>query len=251
MYCPRRAGRGTTSFPSDAWSALFVCAWCAGTRHPTVSERRPEQPSTAGQIGTVFALQTLQLKNTILIRFAGFQVRVVAPSSDCKLRDSAAMPSTNSQRIDTSESESSSSSTAWSDHDVSESQAACATSETRRRHCSRSSAAGRRDWDGSSMGAPCRRCSEDSSGRSLHMRSIDCNRFPNKIGECTHTNPGGLSCIHAHTPAARQCNPTITPRSSMPVFHPCGSTFTFVVLISAVCVRVFLLCFQKEVIQAV
>ena len=30
MYRPRRVRRGTTSFPSDAWSALFVCAWCAG-----------------------------------------------------------------------------------------------------------------------------------------------------------------------------------------------------------------------------
>ncbi len=30
MYRPRRVGRGTTSFPSDAWSALSVCAWCAG-----------------------------------------------------------------------------------------------------------------------------------------------------------------------------------------------------------------------------
>jgi hypothetical protein len=101
------------------------------------------------------------------------------------------------------------------------------------------------------VGAPCHRCLKDSSGRSLQLRSIDCNRFPNKIGECTHTYPGGPSCIHAHTPAARQCNPTITTRSSMPMFHPCGSTFTFVVLISAVCVRVYLLCFQKEVIQAV
>ena len=51
----------------------------------------------------------------------------MAPSSDCTLRDSAAMLSTNSQRIDTSESDPSSSSTAWSDPDVSESQAACAT----------------------------------------------------------------------------------------------------------------------------
>jgi hypothetical protein len=51
----------------------------------------------------------------------------VAPSSDCTLRDSAAMLSTNSQRIDTSESDPSSSSTAWSDPDVSESQAAYAT----------------------------------------------------------------------------------------------------------------------------
>ena len=30
MYRPRRVGRRTTSFPSDAWSALSVCAWCAG-----------------------------------------------------------------------------------------------------------------------------------------------------------------------------------------------------------------------------
>ena len=30
MYHPRRAGRGTTLFLSDAWSALVVCAWCAG-----------------------------------------------------------------------------------------------------------------------------------------------------------------------------------------------------------------------------
>ena len=29
MYRPRRVGRGTTSFPSDARSALVVCAWCA------------------------------------------------------------------------------------------------------------------------------------------------------------------------------------------------------------------------------
>ena len=30
MYRPRRVRRGTTSFLSDAWSALSVCAWCAG-----------------------------------------------------------------------------------------------------------------------------------------------------------------------------------------------------------------------------
>jgi hypothetical protein len=30
MYRPRRVGRGATSFPSDAWSPLSVCAWCAG-----------------------------------------------------------------------------------------------------------------------------------------------------------------------------------------------------------------------------
>jgi hypothetical protein len=52
---------------------------------------------------------------------------LVAPSSDRALGDSAAMLSTNSQRIGTSESEPSSSSTAWSDPDVSESQAACVT----------------------------------------------------------------------------------------------------------------------------
>ena len=80
MYRPRRVGRGTTPFPSDASSALFVCAWCAGYSalwhdDPTVSDRRPEQPSTAGRIGTVFGLQQLQLKTTILIRFAGMRVR--------------------------------------------------------------------------------------------------------------------------------------------------------------------------------
>ena len=30
MYRRRRVGRGATSFPSDALSALCVFAWCAG-----------------------------------------------------------------------------------------------------------------------------------------------------------------------------------------------------------------------------
>jgi hypothetical protein len=78
--------------------------------------------------------QKLQLNNTRLIRFAGIRVRaagafvrVAQCSSDRTLGDSAAMLSTNSQRIGTSESEPSSSSTAWSDPDVSESHAACAS----------------------------------------------------------------------------------------------------------------------------
>jgi hypothetical protein len=151
MYRPRRVRRrrATTPFLSDAAARGRRCLCARGaqaTRHPTVSDRWPKQPSTAAVSVSVNELaiwhhvrfaKKLQLKNTLLIRCqcAGIRVRaggpVVAPSSDCTLRDSAAMPSTNSQRIDTSESDPSSSSTAcqWSDpdSDVSESQAACAT----------------------------------------------------------------------------------------------------------------------------
>ncbi len=35
----------------------------------------PEQPSTAGRIDTMFDMQKLQLKDTLLIRFAGIRVR--------------------------------------------------------------------------------------------------------------------------------------------------------------------------------
>jgi hypothetical protein len=77
-----RPGNDLSSFSSDSATGrlgrvvtavvgvccLPVCARGAqATRHPTVSERRPEQPSAAGRVGTVFALQELQLKN---IRFA-------------------------------------------------------------------------------------------------------------------------------------------------------------------------------------
>ena len=60
----------------------------------------PEQPSTAGRIDTMFDMQKLQLKGTLLIRSQGSESALVAPvhtpSSDCTLRDSAAMLSTNS-----------------------------------------------------------------------------------------------------------------------------------------------------------
>ena len=76
MYRPRRAGRGMTSFPSDAWSALVVCAWCAGYSASDGSRNGGQkQPVAAGRTGTMFGLQKLQLKNTLLIRCAGIRVR--------------------------------------------------------------------------------------------------------------------------------------------------------------------------------
>jgi len=69
-----QAGERARSLPTRG--RRCVCARGAqATRHPTVSEQRPEQPPTAGRIGTVFGLQKLQLKHTLLIRFAGIRVR--------------------------------------------------------------------------------------------------------------------------------------------------------------------------------
>ena len=121
----------------------------------------------------------------------------MAPSSDCTLRDSAATLSTNSQRIDTSESDPSSSSTvtAWSDPDVSESQAACATlcrSETRRRHCSLEIGP---DITRQAMTSRTTIC------RALLFHSINCEPS-RETGGCTHACPSRPSCNHTHTRAA-------------------------------------------------
>jgi hypothetical protein len=160
-------------------------------------------------------MQKLQLKDTLLIRFAGIRVRaresaLVAPSFDCTLRDSAAMLSTNSQRIDTSESDPSSSSTAWSDPDVSESQAAYATL---------------RDTSSSlpSIGPDITRqtmTSRTTICRALQVlfHSINC-KPSRETGGCTHACPSRPSCNHTHTRAARQCRPTITTRSNIEHAH--------------------------------
>ena len=68
------AGERPRSLPTRGRRCL--CARGAqATRHLTVAGRMPEQPSTAGRIGTMFGLQKLQLKNTLLIRCAGIRVR--------------------------------------------------------------------------------------------------------------------------------------------------------------------------------
>ncbi len=88
-----------------------------------VAGRRPEQPSAADRIGTVcgHGSQKPQLKNTRLIRFAGIRVHADGAfvRSHAVRLGGHAIYCTNSQRIDSSESEPSSSSTAWSDPEVS------------------------------------------------------------------------------------------------------------------------------------
>ena len=140
----------------------------------------------------------------------------MAPSSDCTLRDSAAMLSINLQRIDTSESEPSSSSTAWSDPDVSESQAAYATL---------------RDTSSSllSIGPDITRqtmTSRTTICRALLFHSINCKPSRETCG-CTHACPSRPSCNHTHTRAARQCRPTITTRSNMRITRPCVSALSY------------------------
>ena len=124
--------------------------------------------------------------------------------------------STNSQRIDTSESDPSSSSTAWSDPDVSESQAAYATL---------------RDTSSSllSIGPDITRqtmTSRTTICRALLFHSINC-KPSRETGGCTHACPSRPSCNHTHTRAARQCRPTITTRSNMRITRPCVSAFEY------------------------
>ena len=169
----------------------------------------------------MFGSQKLQLKITLLIRLAGIRVRaggafVRLHTAAMSLRDSAAMLSTNSQHIDASESESSPSSTAWSDPDVSESQAACATL---------------RDTSSSllSIGPDITRqamASRTTTCRALLrlFHSINCEPS-RETGGCTHACPSRPSCDHTHTRAARQCRPTITTRSSMRITRPCVPAF--------------------------
>ena len=142
----------------------------------------------------------------------------MAPSSDCTLRDSAAMLSTNSQRIDTSESDpsSSSESTAWSDPDVSESQAAYATLRDT------SSSLLSIGPDITRQAVTCR----TTICRPLLFHSINCEPS-RETGGCTHACPSRPSCDHTHTHAARQCIPTTTTRSSMRITGPCESALGF------------------------
>ncbi len=159
----------------------------------------------------------------------------MAPSSDCTLRDSAAMLSTNSQRIDTSESDPSSSSTAWSDPDVSEPnrKRPARPSETRRRHCSLEIGP---DITRQAMTSRATIC------RALLFHSIKCEPS-RETGGCTHACPTGShpSCDHTHTRAARQCRPIIATRSSMRITRPCVPAFGFFFLVFVlVCVRAFL-----------
>ena len=65
MYRPRRVGRGTTAFLPTRGRRCLCARGAQATLHPTVSDRRREQPSTAGRIDTMFGLQELQLKEHI------------------------------------------------------------------------------------------------------------------------------------------------------------------------------------------
>lgn len=151
------------------------------------------------------------------------------------------MLSTNSQHIDASESESSPSSTAWSDPDVSESQAACATL---------------RDTSSSllSIGPDITRqamASRTTTCRALLrlFHSINCEPS-RETGGCTHACPSRPSCDHTHTRAARQCRPTITTRSSMRITRPCVPAFGFFFWFSSWCACVrFFFAFRKQVIM--
>ena len=69
-----QAGERPCSLPTRCRRCLRARG-AQATRHPTVAGRMPEQPSTAGRIDTMFDMQKLQLKDTLLIRFAGIRVR--------------------------------------------------------------------------------------------------------------------------------------------------------------------------------
>ena len=123
------------------------------------------------------------------------------------------MLSRKSQRTDSSvsepsePSEPSSSSTAWSEPEVSESQAAVRPSGTHRGHCSRFASACKRCWDRLSVDAPFRRYSEDSSGRRpLTCRLPACGHYVASrcLTQCrllaciggTRTRPPRGCCLH-------------------------------------------------------
>ena len=94
-----------TTFASYIWSALLYERGAQATRHPTVAGRRQEQPTVADRLA-LGAVRSLLNQNAR--RFVGESVSqgsefaLVALTSDCTLRDSAAMLSRNSQRTDSS-----------------------------------------------------------------------------------------------------------------------------------------------------
>ncbi len=128
-----------------------------------------------------------------------------------------------------------SSSTAWSDPDVSESQAAYATL---------------RDTSSSllSIGPDITRqtmTSRTTICRALLFHSTNC-KPPRETGGCTHACPSRPSCNHTHTRAARQCRPTITTRSNMritlqDVLLVCLLNRVIFLVFVLVCVHAFLL----------
>ncbi len=145
----------------------------------------------------------------------GLESALVAPSSDCTLRDSAAMLSTNSQHIDTSESDPSSSSTAWSDPDVSESQAACQCATLR--DTSSSLLLIGPDITRQTMNSQTTICG------ALLFHSINCEPS-RETGGCTHACPSRPSCNHSVLSHARtRCTSMQTDNMRIP--RPCVSAF--------------------------